>query len=161
MHDFIRTHFHRATHCDFCTKKVWHYKSIIYLQFVIVRVCKRRLIKLHCFVKICDIQKINIYICGNVRYYIISVWSKLKKIGLFIFYRNFILFYLILFYLEIIRIIFCADLVKRCDTVSRLRHGVSQKVRGALSGVGYLQRGESSNHGDRGRRNRTKRRGYL
>lgn len=21
-HDFIRTHFHRATHCDFCTKKV-------------------------------------------------------------------------------------------------------------------------------------------
>lgn len=22
MHDFIRTHFHRATHCDFCTKKV-------------------------------------------------------------------------------------------------------------------------------------------
>ena len=21
MHDFIRTHFHRATHCDFCTKK--------------------------------------------------------------------------------------------------------------------------------------------
>ncbi|KAL6441233.1 hypothetical protein ACFW04_003482 [Cataglyphis niger] len=23
MHDFIRTHFHRATHCDFCTKKIW------------------------------------------------------------------------------------------------------------------------------------------
>lgn len=23
MHDFIRTHFHRATHCDFCTKKVY------------------------------------------------------------------------------------------------------------------------------------------
>lgn len=22
VHDFIRTHFHRATHCDFCTKKV-------------------------------------------------------------------------------------------------------------------------------------------
>ncbi|OXU26153.1 hypothetical protein TSAR_007413 [Trichomalopsis sarcophagae] len=22
-HDFIRTHFHRATHCDFCTKKIW------------------------------------------------------------------------------------------------------------------------------------------
>lgn len=22
MHDFIRTHFHRATHCDFCSKKV-------------------------------------------------------------------------------------------------------------------------------------------
>lgn len=22
LHDFIRTHFHRATHCDFCTKKV-------------------------------------------------------------------------------------------------------------------------------------------
>lgn len=22
MHDFIRTHFHRATNCDFCTKKV-------------------------------------------------------------------------------------------------------------------------------------------
>lgn len=21
-HDFIRTHFHRATHCDFCSKKV-------------------------------------------------------------------------------------------------------------------------------------------
>jgi len=24
VHDFIRTHFHRATHCDFCTKKVRH-----------------------------------------------------------------------------------------------------------------------------------------
>ncbi|XP_043487941.1 PDZ domain-containing protein 8 isoform X1 [Polistes fuscatus] len=23
LHDFIRTHFHRATHCDFCTKKIW------------------------------------------------------------------------------------------------------------------------------------------
>lgn len=23
MHDFIRTHFHRATHCDFCSKKIW------------------------------------------------------------------------------------------------------------------------------------------
>ncbi|OAD61820.1 PDZ domain-containing protein 8 [Eufriesea mexicana] len=23
MHSFIRTHFHRATHCDFCTKKIW------------------------------------------------------------------------------------------------------------------------------------------
>ncbi|XP_032684766.1 PDZ domain-containing protein 8 isoform X2 [Odontomachus brunneus] len=23
VHDFIRTHFHRATHCDFCTKKIW------------------------------------------------------------------------------------------------------------------------------------------
>ncbi|XP_071878975.1 PDZ domain containing 8 isoform X1 [Bombus fervidus] len=23
MHDFIRTHFHRATQCDFCTKKIW------------------------------------------------------------------------------------------------------------------------------------------
>ncbi|XP_024891270.1 PDZ domain-containing protein 8 isoform X1 [Temnothorax curvispinosus] len=23
IHDFIRTHFHRATHCDFCTKKIW------------------------------------------------------------------------------------------------------------------------------------------
>lgn len=23
QHDFIRTHFHRATHCDFCTKKVF------------------------------------------------------------------------------------------------------------------------------------------
>ncbi|KAK0088491.1 hypothetical protein PV325_011792 [Microctonus aethiopoides] len=22
-HDFIRTHFHRATHCDFCSKKIW------------------------------------------------------------------------------------------------------------------------------------------
>lgn len=22
LHDFIRTHFHRATHCDFCSKKV-------------------------------------------------------------------------------------------------------------------------------------------
>ncbi|XP_015185856.1 PREDICTED: PDZ domain-containing protein 8 isoform X1 [Polistes dominula] len=23
LHDFIRTHFHRVTHCDFCTKKIW------------------------------------------------------------------------------------------------------------------------------------------
>ncbi|CAD6241176.1 GSCOCG00009197001-RA-CDS [Cotesia congregata] len=23
LHDFIRTHFHRATHCDFCSKKIW------------------------------------------------------------------------------------------------------------------------------------------
>ncbi|XP_077258974.1 PDZ domain containing 8 isoform X2 [Temnothorax americanus] len=23
IHDFIRTHFHRATLCDFCTKKIW------------------------------------------------------------------------------------------------------------------------------------------
>ncbi|XP_012277461.1 PDZ domain-containing protein 8 isoform X2 [Orussus abietinus] len=23
LHDFIRTHFHRVTHCDFCSKKIW------------------------------------------------------------------------------------------------------------------------------------------
>lgn len=40
MHDFIRTHFHRATHCDFCTKKVRHYNSIIYL-FVELPICAR------------------------------------------------------------------------------------------------------------------------
>ncbi|KAG7303969.1 hypothetical protein JYU34_010889 [Plutella xylostella] len=22
-HDFVRTHFHRSTHCDFCNKKIW------------------------------------------------------------------------------------------------------------------------------------------
>lgn len=22
-HDFVRTQFHRTTHCDFCTKKIW------------------------------------------------------------------------------------------------------------------------------------------
>lgn len=35
MHDFIRTHFHRATHCDFCTKKVDIFTIIFFLN-----VCK-------------------------------------------------------------------------------------------------------------------------
>lgn len=29
FHDFIRTHFHRATNCDFCTKKVFFYFFLI------------------------------------------------------------------------------------------------------------------------------------
>ena len=35
-HDFIRTHFHRATHCDFCTKKVFTiFQFNYYLKFLV------------------------------------------------------------------------------------------------------------------------------
>lgn len=37
MHDFIRTHFHRATHCDFCTKKVQHSFFEVELLFMLAK----------------------------------------------------------------------------------------------------------------------------
>jgi len=100
---------------------------------------------------------------SNVRY-ITFLCNLIKKIKFFLFYQNFILFYFsILFYL-MIQIVSCADLVKGCSTVSRLRHGMSQKVRGTLSGVWHLRCRKSSNlssGGGRDRRRRTKRWGYL
>lgn len=32
QHDFIRTQFHRTTHCDFCSKKVTHYTIAFFIM---------------------------------------------------------------------------------------------------------------------------------